>query len=437
MHKILLCLGILLLAWSPDVIAQDAKPEVDPDIELMRLFDTPGRSWTTRVIHWQRGESPYVETWHSKVDSVENRQARVTSSGETSWGDAGNTLRTFNLDAPDEDMLAYAARDLPLETLDMGFRSFECRRHVTKDDATEITTWVSTEFHPLIVKQTSFSADNYVIQKLTGFHDALVDPWQLWRMVGRSFKLKVSSEDEGEFHVTARVTGCDDSGADVEFTRDDEEEEPETERVEFNRRLTTIVPEGLDAVEPAGEEAVKVKAGEFDCHLVEGEGWKAWISKVWTELPVKFESNKATMELVEFDLGHDMQRMYGTVGNTYTTRQTMRMPNMKMVTQVRHTVTKVEDGVSTYRIESLDEQGRVQFSQESEFPLRDRGDSPALRYSPDNVEEMVSVPAGRFPSFRTETDEMKSWSWNGILVRMELKMEGLESLTELIEVKIQ
>lgn len=434
--------SLLLLMTVPAVLAQDKKPENDAtqtSIELNHLFVQAGRAWGHRVIHWTRGESPQVETTKSNVKEFADGVAEVTSETRDFDGDSvGSTTALITVDEVGDASKAMVAESLPIETLDMGFRAFPCRKLEVKGDGMQVTTWTSTEFHPLVVKQVTFRGEYTEIRKLTSFNSAETDPWLLYRMVGRRFKIKMTGPDE-VFFSECTVVGCDDEGADLEVTKSDAdgniEGETKSERVEFTRRLKLVVPEGVDEVKSIGEEVVTVPAGEFDCYIVELGKIKLYFSNTWSELPVKLESETGTIELVEFDLGHDFMKFYRTAGNTYTTKSTTKFQAMNIESSVTYKVKKYVDGVSTYVMTGKDANGRQTFKNEMSLDVSEP-DGQLLPYF-DQVEELIETPAGKFPAIRTQMEETTTWMWHGIVVRMEMKMDDIEMTQELTELKME
>lgn len=433
----------LLLALSvPAVIAQEdaADVKVAEGARLMALYDTPGRSWTHRVIHWSRGESPYVVRMHAKLTTLEQGKATVETSHSDDWGTNWESTEHYKTAEPTDQLKRLAAAGLPVETLDMGFRKFECYRHTETKDGAQVTTWTSTEFHPLMVKQTVFSGSDYTICKLTQFQDGTVDPWLLYRKVGRSMKLKVKSSDEGgESFVYATITACDALGADMEVRREDAEgvviEETSTKRIAFERRLQLIVPEGVDEVVTSGEKEIKTEAGTFQTYAVEHELGTMYYSKTWSELPVKVESKTGSIELVEFNLGHDASAFYRTAGNSYTLQSTSKIGGMNIKNSTRTTVTSVQDGESSYKLASIDENGRVLHTSEGTMPLTE-AEGPHMPYD-GQIEELVYTPAGALPAVRSEYGETVMWMWNGLVVRMEMASDDFEMVQELTALNMQ
>jgi hypothetical protein len=433
------CLAlVILLLISPAVIAQDDKPVKPQAIELMALYKKAGRSWTHRVIHSIRGESPDVETSTTRVTRFEDDKAHCVTESQSADRSRFSTSR-FTIDPADvpEEAQAWGDAELPEETLDAGFRKFACKKHQVKGEVRQTTAWISIEFHPLIVKQVTIEAETTSIRKLTAFNAAEVDPWQLYRLVGRSFKLKGMEGDDVKAYFQSTVTKSDIEGADMEVVQTDADGkqvgETTTARVDFTKRLGLVVPGGVDEVEPAGEEIVTVGAGEFECYIVELKEWKLYFSKTWVELPVKVEMGKGSFELVEFDLGHDAHKFYRTAGNFYEMTHTLRTANFNSDSRIRYEVKSVEDNTCAYEMQMLDAKGKVTFSNEMkmEIPVAEKGQRQVSAAYAGQIEDMVATAAGVFPALRVESEGSTSWLWNGIVIRMEMKTKDVDSTLDL------
>ena len=299
---------LMLLLVAPAILAQDEKPdnEAKPEVVLRKLYATEGRAWNYRIIHWSRGESPVVETTSDCVAKIKDGKAEIKGDTFDFEGDVMETRDSFlDLDGADDDEKALVADDLPLETLDMGFRKFECRKLVRKDDGVQVTTWTSTEYHPLIVKQVTFEGDYTEIRKLTSFVSAERDPWLLYRMDGRHWKTKTTIKLGGVNQTNYSeysVSNVTDSSADYTVLALDAQGtvvSSTTLPIEFKQVSTAQAP-----AKPPTIEEKECEAGTFECYLTVNNGTKIWSSTVWTGLTVALEMKGVTSELVEFDLGH-------------------------------------------------------------------------------------------------------------------------------------
>lgn len=427
--------AILLIALAvPCIFAQEEKPklDVDPDIKLMGLYDTVGREWTHRDIHWSRGESPLVMTIHSKVESTGEAQAKVTLTNSDEWSGEFVSTTTVELKKITSDMKGLADKNLPKETLDMGFRKFECRKHYREKDGSQITTWTSTEFHPLIVKQTVFSGSDYAIKKLTSFNNGEVDPWLLYRKDGRSWTYEMA----GGMTMKSTIKNVTSDGCEMEtemFKGDGTSMmAPTVTKIEFSTPgvgtgpfIKPMVPD---------EKEVECKAGKFAS--VSYDDGNTWMLKQYPGVIVKSEG----LELVAFDLGHDMHEFYRTVGNSYTLKSTTKVAGFTIKQSMKYEVTKVDGRNVTYTMKSIDENGNVNGTSELSHTLPEvkEGEEPAaLSAYSGQVEELVYTPGGTFPGIRTESGDLTMWTWNGITIRMEHKTDDVEMTQELTELNIQ
>lgn len=425
---------LLLIVGASGIVAQDEEPkiELDPNIKLMALYDTPGRSWTYRNITWTRGDSPYVETEHVGVEINENGTAKVTSEISDDWGNSTRTSKMIDPSAAPDDLKKFADKYLPVQTLDMGFRKFECRRLKVEDGNTRTTTWVSTEFHPLVVKQTTFAGDDHVIKKLTTFHDGKIDPWLLYRKEGRSWK----HEFAGGMSMKTSIKNVTSEGCEMEtmmFMADGSSmADPTVTKIEF-RTAEGVGDPDYEPPQPI-EREVECKAGTYAC-LSYDDG-NTWMLKHYLGIIVKSEG----MELIAFDLGHDSHHFYRAVGNNYSLKTTTKVAGFNMTQSMKYSVSKIDGTACTYTMKSIDENGRVISTTEltHSLPETKEGEEPgpACRFT-GQVEEMVHTPAGAFPAIRTESGDMVMWTWNGITIRMEMKTDDVDMVQELAELNIQ
>ena len=422
---------LLLFALVPDVVAQEEEPkvEVDPAITLMSLYDTPGRSWSYRIVSWTRGDSPYVESETVEIRK-EGGSILVKSFRTDDWGNSTRSSKTVPaLSARHKEM---AGIDLPVESLDMGFRKFECRRLSEEDGETQTTTWVSTEFHPLVVKQTVFSGNDYEIRKLRSFNDGTTDPYQLYRKEGRSWTLEMA----GGMTMRSTILSVTDEHAEMQtqmFNADGSSLAPATVT-----KIPFISAEGGggDAIEmplPI-ESLVSCKAGDFNC--ISYDDGDTWMLRDFPGVIAK----SSGLELTEFDLGHDSHAFYRTVGNSYAMNTTSKLGGFTVSSTMKYEVTKIEGTTSTYTIKGLDQNGRVVSTTEltHELPEVEEGEEPQLacRYR-GQVEEMVVTLAGTFPALISEAAGAETWTWNGLIIRMAMKTDDVEMIQELTELNIQ
>lgn len=441
---IALCCGLLLGTAS---LAQDAKPEpkLDPAIELQKLLKTPGANWSYRIVKWDRetGAESSTENWSvtKVVDGLATIEHRGSNkSGSSSWSGSGTEV----IDPKGPDAKTHWAMDnLPAETLDLGFGKFPCRKHAEKTNGQQVATWVSTQYHPLVVKRVVLSPDHAETKTLTSFSTSEVDPWLLYRMKGRSWTLKTTTAGAEPVVSYTRTTVKDftETGATLTYEFLDADKKPMqgTEPVDSQFTFETFqakpVAGPVRQPEPK-EESKRVEAGEFACLLMENNGVKVWSSRVWPSLTVAYEVSGSTAELVEFDLGHDQGAFYRTAGNSYTLRSDIDLGAMKVVSQTKQAVKSVADGKATVAQTIVDGNGRQTGTNEFKMDVTEAS-SPRLAYT-DQVEELIRTPAGVFAAIRTEPGQgLKMWMWNGLVVRQEMKNEGMTMIVELTELTLK
>ncbi len=437
----------LALLGVAATLAQDAKPEpkLDLTIELQKLLKTPGTNWSYRIVKWDRetGAESSTETWTitkvaDGIATVENRG--TNKSGTSSWGGSNNeTIDPKGTDAKSE----WAMDNLPMETLVFGFGKFPCRKHSETQNGQQITTWVSTEYHPLVVKRVVLSPDHAETRTLTSFSTSEADPWLLYRMKGRSWTVKTTTTgaNPAVSYMQTTVKEVTDSGATLAnyFLDADKKHLPGMDPVETEVPFELAVAKPLAgaAKQPATkEESKKVEAGEFACQYMEIDGFKFWSSTTWPGLTVAYETTVAKAELVDFDLGHDTGAFYRTVGNSYTLRTNFDMGGMKVATQTRQAVKAVADGKATVSMATLDGNGRQTSTNEFKMDVSEAS-SPYTAYS-GQVEEYIRTPAGAFAAIRTEPGKgLTMWTWNGLVVRQDMKSEGMTMVAELTELTLK
>ncbi|MBE7492852.1 MAG: hypothetical protein HS108_14010 [Planctomycetes bacterium] len=436
----LVCLLPLLLAHT---LAQDApRPKSAGKTELLKLYRTAGTVWHHRVVSWQRGGAAESSTESGRVESVEGNNAVVVESTRTFTGLVNGTKTARDLSKPTDEDLAFADEKLPLEELDLGFARFACRRHRVTRDGEQITTWVSTEHHPLVIKQVRLGPDHSVIRKLTGFALATPDPWLLYRMAGRRWVHKNSTgKDAATTHYMVQtVKSVASDHAMVSMDMLDKDRKSMLGGVEIpptRYNFTAIAEDGVLAENPPvpTREKLTTEAGEFDCMVTKTGETKVWMSAVWTMLVVKLESPTMVQELVEFDLGHDLLRFFRTAGNTETTRITTEVGGMQATSLTRRTVTKFEDGKATVQTVTLDGNGREVTRNEMQLDVPDKT-LPVLKYAGQR-EELVVTPAGNFVAIvQSPGNELRNWTHHGITVKQEMRNADFVMTTEVTDLKL-
>jgi hypothetical protein len=235
----------------------------------------------------------------------------------------------------------------------MGFRKFKCRKQVTKTDNMQVTTWVSTEYHPLVVKQVKIQPSGTEIRKLSYFDPADIDPYQLYRKTGRHWKVRTitgngknRTESTMEYKVkevredgaTFSISVLDANGNSL-FSQDTE--------IEFDAEAMAVT-----AATPEMEMVTKsCKAGKFQCYHSNAAGFESWTSVRWQGLIVASKMNNYEMELIEFDLGHDEHQFYRKTGNYYVLQKS-NTTGEKVVqgNTTRVEVTDVGETEATYKV---------------------------------------------------------------------------------------
>jgi hypothetical protein len=318
----------------------------------------------------------------------------------------------------------------------MGFATFECKKHQRKADGIQVTTWVSTEYHPLVVKRVTFESASTSVHRLTAFQTATVDPWMLYRKEGRRWKTKstisaggrptnsyieYSVKDVRDDSATYSMAVLDANGKAM-FTQDQE--------------MKFTMP---SVASPAGRapqttmESKKVEAGEFQCNLMDQNGTKSWTSVQWPLLVVAMETNSFTMELIEFDIGHDSNKFFRTVGNYLVLTRTRTIGNQVAVETLRFDVTAVNETEATVKATTTMERGEPGVSEFKE-PFTE---PPETTVYAAEVEEWIETPAGKFAAVKKVADGGTSWTWNGLVVKRESTADGVTSVSELTELNLE
>lgn len=413
-------------------IAQDAPPQpAKAAIRPMELYKAKGRAWTHRVTEWERGGN--ARTGNARGNVTESDGTIATYTSKLTWEDGGGASASkgqVEVSDMDEDQKAWADEKLPQETLKVGGTEWLCRKHVAKAEGIETTTWVSSEFHPLIVKQVKLGKDYCRIEKLTSFESAEVDPWGLYRVVGRSwtYRLAPSDDEDSITHLRNRVTAVSANSATV--TLEVLDKDKKDFGIEISEEVIEFIAEDLET--GANLETKSCAAGKFNCYVV-GQYWK---SVQWPGLTILWQGEESSIELVEFDLGHDARRLYRKAGNYYVTSTSHSFGGMQASNSMRIDVKSVEDGKATYTTTSYDENGAEQFSNESTMRITE----PTGKFMPytNQVEETISTPAGTFRCIRSDGGNgMVSWSWHGIVIRLTLENKQMTMHQEVTELKVE
>lgn len=452
-HAFTMLLAVIAVALGLGISrAQDTPPAAkpDPSVSLLKLYRTAGASWSYRIVSWHREGGASSSSESLRVESVTDGVARLATSGRSFSGDSvWRSSASQVLEAPNAEHLAWAAAGLPEETLNLGFASFACKKVQRKDAGQQVTTWVSTEFHPLVVKQVTLSAQAAEVRTLTAFQAAEVDPWLLYRVVGRSWTVRTTVTVPGADPMVSgymqTVTALEADSATVSMQMLDQDLKPLAgiEPTESRMELRSAAPaEGAPKPEvaaqpaPTTREKLKTPAGEFDCQRTEYGASKIWMATTWPSLPVRIEAQNMVSELVAFDLGHDHGRFYRKAGNSWTLRSTTEAGAMRSVSLSRTSVLASADGTATLQMTSLDANGREIARNEFKSKILE-ATSPLLPYA-GQQEELVNTPAGNFPAVVQELRPgHRVWTWHGIVVRQEMKTDDISLLVELTELKLE
>lgn len=461
-----------------------------PGIELMKLYTTPGRKWTHEVIEWRRGGTPNVETVETEVDEVSDGFATWSSKGESETGNSESKAGgEFRVESPSLRHRNWAGEDLPVETVATDGGEFECRRHRVTVGGIQTTTWVSTEYHPLVVKQVKLGKDYTEIHKLKSFYAAEVDPWLLFRKVGRKFTLKATGDDMEESYIHVTVTRCDADGATVEVLETDVndkpiesgpdgeplDDQPRVDEIKFNDEQGVALYGGGAEVIGGEVETVEVEAGEFGCFVIQNEYGRRSYSRNWIWLPVMLEfpeQGNMDFELTSFDLGHDMREFYDTVGNYYVMETRSEFEGFETSNTMRMEVIEVLDDEAKVKTTNYDQNGNEFASNTMNYPVPglkapaddepaedaddaeeeedngEEGGEEGEQEEPEAVtpydgqfEEWITTPAGSFAAIRSKNEvsgmETVSWTWNGLAVRSETKGEGMRMVMEITELHME
>ncbi|MBK8206211.1 MAG: hypothetical protein IPK87_05355 [Planctomycetes bacterium] len=433
----------LLVAAAAASIAQDApKPPEPTPIRVMELYKVKGRAWSHRITEWHRGGKPGFTNEKGSITESDGKTAsyrvrHTSEDGNSSGGGSGSV----DISAPKDSDKAWADEKLPQETLEMAGRVWVCRKHTNKIDGIEINTWVSAEWHPLIVKQVHLGAGYCQIRKLTSFDSAERDMWSLYRVVGRSWlqrmEVSVGGNEPMVSYSRSTVKAVTADGATVTNAMLDKDKKamPGAAAADMKIEFKDLEAEA-DVPAPVGRENKTCEAGDFDCEVFEVGGAKYWNSAIWPSLIVFYDTGTVKTELVELDLGHDPQRLYRTAGNYYLQKSSTSFGGMQMEQQNRLEVSEVKDGKSTFTTISYDQQGNEQFRNDSEMAIAE-SEGPRMPYT-GQIEEGVTTPAGSFRCIKTEHEGgITMWMHHGIVIKLVMETKDMSMMQEVIELKLE
>ena len=440
--RTLLVTILLLVSAVGATRAQDApKPAEVTPIRAMELYKAKGRAWSHRITEWRRGGKPIISNETGSITESDGKTAGYKTNYTREDGKGGGGSRgNIDIAKPGAEDNAWADEKLPQETLEMAGRVWACRRHTSKQDGIETNTWVSAEYHPLIVKQVKLGAGYCQIRKLTAFDSAERDMWSLYRVVGRSWlqrmEVNVGKEPMVSYsRSTVKAVTAD--GATVSNAMLDKNKKamPGAAAADMKIEFKDLEAEA-DVPTPVSREKKTCEAGEFDCEVFEIGETKYWNSAVWPSLMVYYDTGNVKAELVEFDLGHDPQRLYRTAGNYYLQKSSTSFGGMQMEQQNRVEVSAVKDGKSTFTMISYDQQGNEQFRNDSELAIGE-SDGPRMPYT-GQLEESVTTPAGTFRCIKTEHEGgITMWMHHGVTIKLLMETKDMSMTQEVIELKLE
>lgn len=443
MKRFCLSLALLLLAGSVN-FAQDPKPaaEVDPAVQLMNLYRVKGRSWSHRVITWQRGSGPSVQISSGWVREVKDGRAQVRSQiGSAGRGSVSSSDANYQLDDPNHKSRVDAGKDAPDVELDLGWRKFRCKKVKLDIEGAQRTSWISTEFHPLVVKHVEMRENGTTIMNLQSFLEAPVDPWLLYRKQGRKWTQETSIRIGGKGGVGLgttskmqyRVKEARENSASWTMSVLDDKGKPSFSQDQEMQFTGSAIERDYAPFADTGMQLKSCPAGEFLCWYTKQGGYETWSSVNWPGVLVAMAAKDYSMELTEFDLGHDEQAFFRTQGNSYELTTTAG----DSTTVVRCEITQLADGKATCRTASLDADGNEISAADGVHEVPETPET-LMAYA-GQVEELVVTPAGSFPAIRSTDDSAgrTTWKWNGITVREVLRGPEGETVSELTALNLQ
>jgi hypothetical protein len=438
MKRFCLALVLLLLVGSVH-FAQDPKPagEFDPSVKLMNLYRVKGRSWSHQVITWHRHSQPGVQISNGWVSEVEDGRAEVHSQiGGAGRGSVSSSVANHQLDDPNHKLRADAAKDAPEVELDLGWRKFRCKKVKLNMDGLQRTSWISTEFHPLVVKHVEMRENGTTIMNLQSFLEAPLDPWLVYRKQGRRWTQETSVRIGGKGSVSKmqfRVKEVRENSASWSVSMLDDSGKPTFSQGQEIQFTSGAIERDAAPVADLSMQLMSCPAGEFLCWYSKSSGVETWSSVYWPGVTVSMKAKEYSMELTEFDLGHDEQAFYRAQGNSYELTTTAG----GSATKTRCEVTQFTETQATCRTTSFNSKGEEISAADSAHEVPDVPET-LMAYA-GQVEELVVTPAGSFPAIRT-TDEKAgrtTWKWNGITVREVLQGPEGEMVTELTALNLQ
>lgn len=294
---------------------------------MSNLYKLVGRSWTVRVVTWNRGKPAQTEYRKQEITLVHEDLCTVKTSDPRQGrlllgGDQARDLR-FN----DELKAASTpAKDSPKLRVAAAGASFECTLSEFTSAASHEQTWRSTKFPALIVRQRIVRADYVQTLDLLSFNEGVPDAWTLYRMAGRKWVYRVNEELTGTNPKTSylvnEVVESTLQGAKVKISHLDKEKKPvegdlgDTITIDFEKSTPWKKPEKAkdqDVIEGTLSVA-RIKWASIE---VRGSDQSEFYSKNWPGLLLKKTLKNSEMAPEEFYtatmnevLSHQRQRVH-------------------------------------------------------------------------------------------------------------------------------
>jgi hypothetical protein len=419
-----LALGCLLP--SPHV-AQDA-PANEPAIELMRLYREKGRNWSYRELNWTRAGVTKEQVIQYRVLKTSDADCEVSRSTVSTF-EVNSSTEKFRFDDKDRSHAEWAAAALPTVEVKLAFRTFACKKHRERVGDVDVTTWVSTEFHPLVVRQTILGKDSLQSLTLTSFEESPTDPWLLYRIAGRTWTIRFGTA-ASPIYTRNTVKDVTDTQATVVSEQLDKDMKPFGGAAASQYTLTfsnAVYEMDFGPQPPSTRETFTCQAGEFDCAVSKFGDVKYYASARWSGLIVGSDAKNAGYELIEFDLGHDAMRFYRAAGN----KLVRRITKDKVVTTETITVTALEGNKATVLTMVRDAQDKEIQRSESVVDVPERT-APVMAYAGQD-EVALELECGTMACIRTMEGKVARYHHHGML----LFSDGDGTTIEAIEIDIE
>lgn len=420
---------LTLMAVLVSVTAAQDAPKADPTVELMKLYREKGRAWTFREIQWHRGGVATEQHVHQRVDWVSAEKITLVTTRVTDNFNSDSVTESFPFTSEQHLHAEWADAKLPTVELKLPFRTFPCKKHRQRVGDVDVTSWVSTEFHPLVVRQSFVGKDRLHTRVLTGFDDTAFDRWLLYRVAGRSWLMQTRYGSTVQY-LKNEVTEVAGTRVKVSVTMLDSKRKP-IEGVPPVASTIEIDATDFDPVElmptPTKRVMYKCTAGEFHCDVMNYGDTSYYTSRRWGMLLVGTTGEDSSNDLVEFDLGHNAERFWYAKDN----KLVRRITRGQTVTTETIVVTGAEATESTYLTVIHDAKGTEVSRTEGKIALT-RPAAPFMPYA-NQDEVMIELECGKLAAIRTSKDGVVSHHYHGILALSEAPNEH----SELIELDME